>query len=173
MSGERTIPYEEAVRQARLACRQFAMLYFHFAETLVNELGLEKAKPLIQRAIFQLALDRSDRLRARAEDLGLPATPEGMWQASDLPKIAWDKSRGRAHCPYAEAWVEYYAEYPWFKEIAPLYCDVIDTTNIENFSKGISHRITANVLTGDASCEREYFSSQAVKEGRLSYGSRD
>jgi hypothetical protein len=94
---------------------------------------------------------------------------------NDLPFIAWsawDPSMGGVRCPYAEAWLGYFEEYPWFKRFASLYCDVIDTTNIENFSRTTSHRITKNLLWGDASCEREYFESEDVKSGKFTYGSR-
>jgi hypothetical protein len=56
--------------------------------------------------------------------------------------------------------------------MASLYCDVIDTTNIENFSRTTSHRLTQNLLWGDRSCEREYFESDAVQQGTYTYGKR-
>ncbi|MDR0629288.1 MAG: hypothetical protein LBG24_06590 [Treponema sp.] len=37
------------VGEVRLACRQFAMLYFHFCKVLVESLGEDKALPLVQR----------------------------------------------------------------------------------------------------------------------------
>jgi hypothetical protein len=73
-------------------------------------------------------------------------------------------------CPYAETWTGYFRDYPWFRRFASLYCDVIDTTNIENFTRTTSHRITKNLLWGDASCEREYFESEKVKRGIFTYG---
>ena len=76
---------------------------------------------------------------------------------------------GGLRCPYAQQWVGYYEAYPWFRRFASLYCDVIDTTNIENFSRTLSHRITANLLWGDPSCEREYFPSDAVAQGHFTY----
>jgi hypothetical protein len=80
---------------------------------------------------------------------------------------------GGVRCPYAEVWLEYFKENHWFKRFASLYCDVIDTTNIENFTRTTSHKINKNLLWGDPSCEREYFESNAVKEGKLSYGRRE
>ncbi len=169
----KSIPYQEAVNEVRKACRQFAMLYFHFARVLVEELGAEKAKPLIQKAIFQLAIDRSDQLRKKAEKEGLELTMENFMKVTDLPMIGWVKELGCNHCPYAQTWFNYLDEYPWFKELAPLYCDVIDTTNAENFTGRLSHKITENVLTGGNYCEREYYPSEQVEKGVYSYGKRD
>jgi hypothetical protein len=50
-----------------------------------------------------------------------------------------------------------------------MYCDVIDTTNIENFTRTTSHRITKNLLWGDDECSREYFESEPVKQGKFTY----
>lgn len=172
MSEIQTIEYEKAVTEVRKACRQFAMLYFNFSKTLVEELGQEKAKEVVQKALFSLSLDRTDQLREKAREQGLDFTQENFRKLTDLPFIAWNKALGRNHCPYAETWVGYYNKYPWFKELAPLYCDVIDTTNIENFSRTLSHKITKNVLNGDETCERIYFPSGDVEKGEFTYGSR-
>lgn len=173
MSADKAVEFKAAVAEVRKACRQFAMLYFHFSKVLVEELGVEKAKPLIQKAIFELALDRSEKLREKAAKEGLEYTMETFMKISDLPMIGWVKELGRNHCPYAETWVKYFEEYPWFKELAPLYCDVIDTTNAENFTRNTSHKITENVLTGGETCLREYFPSEKVSKGVYSYGEKD
>lgn len=172
MSEEKTITYENAVLEVRKACRQFAMLYFNFCRVLVESLGLDNAKPIIQKAVFNLALDRTDRLRRTAAERGLPLTKETFDAINDLPRIGWDKALGQNHCPYAEAWRPYFEKYPWFSKLAPLYCDVIDTTNIENFSGELSHRLVKNVLNGDETCERIYFPEERVKAGKLTYGER-
>jgi hypothetical protein len=164
------------VGDVRLACRQFAMLYFRFCKTFVEALGEEAALPLVQKTVFELSLDRTDRTRAKALSLGLTPSLENFPVVNDLPSIAWDAWKpedGGVRCPYAEAWLGYFKDYPWFKRFASLYCDVIDTTNIENFSRTTSHRITGNLLWGDASCEREYFESDTVKKGFFTYGKRN
>lgn len=173
MAEKKMIEYEEAVKEVRRACRQFAMLYFHFSKVLVEEFGEEKAKGLIQKAIFELAIDRSDKLREKASKAGLDLTMDCFMKITDLPMMAWVKELGRNHCPYGETWMEYYEEYPWFKNVAPFYCDVIDTTNAENFTQKMSHKITENVLTGGASCEREYFESEDVAKGVFTYGEKN
>ena len=162
--------------EVRRAARHFAMLYFNFCKILVDAHGEEKAFPMVQKAIFNLSLERTDLSRAKALEAGAATDLEQFGHFNDLPTIgwsAWDPGMGGVRCPYAEQWLSYYQQYPWFKRFASLYCDVIDTTNIENFSGTLSHKITANLLWGDASCEREYFECAAVKAGQLTYGKRE
>lgn len=173
MSKENTIEYDMAIKEIRKACRQFAMLYFHFSKVLVDEFGEDKAKSLIEKTIFNLAIDRSDKLRDKAQKAGIDFTMEGFSEITDLPMIAWLPELKHDHCPYAETWFDYFKEYPWFEKLAPLYCDVIDTTNAENFTKKLSHKITKNVLTGGESCERIYFPSDKVAKGGFTYGEKD
>ncbi len=163
------IPTEEAVLQVRKECRQFAMLYFHFCKTLVEQFGEENAKPLVIRALLSLSRQRVDGIRKKADQLGLAYTPESFNEVNDLPNIGWVKELGREHCPYAVCWRQYFDAYPWFRSFAPLYCNVIDTNNIEYFTGNLSHRLTKNVLTGDDTCERIYFESPAVHDGKYTY----
>lgn len=160
---------KQAILEVRKECRQFAMLYYHFCATLTTSLGEEAALALAQKAIFSLSRDRSLRLREKAETLGLPLTPESFLGVNDLPMCAWTDEFGGAVCPYAEAWLPYFEDSPWFARFASLYCDVIDTTNIEVFSGELSHKITKNLLWGDDCCAREYFPSDEVREGRFTY----
>lgn len=169
-----TVPREQMVDEIRKAARQFAMLYFHFCDVLQKTYGLEKTKELVRQTVFELAVDRSDQLREKAHSLGKSTeTREDFMDVIDLPFCGWIPQWGTDHCPYAETWRTYFDEYPWFKELAPYYCDVIDTTTIENFTKHLSHKLTQNVLVEGESCEREYFESEEVKKGNYTYGSKE
>ncbi|MBD5536462.1 MAG: hypothetical protein HDQ99_12535 [Lachnospiraceae bacterium] len=167
---EGTVEKKLMVDQIRLAARQFAMLYFHFSKVLYENYGAEKAKDLVRQAVFEQALERSDIMREKAiaEQKGTD-TVEDFMSVIDLPFCGWIPQWGEDHCPYAENWRGYLEKYPWFQEFATFYCDVIDTTTIENFTKHISHEITQNVITEGQSCERKYFESEAVKGGRFTY----
>lgn len=166
----------EVVIEVRKAARHFAMLYFHFCKNLVDTIGEEQAFPVVQKTIFELSIDRSDRIRAKALSLGLEPTLANFPKVNDLATPGWEGWRpvmGGHRCIYADVWLERFDEYPWFKRFASLYCDVIDTTNIENFSRTTSHRITSNLLWGDSACNREFFESEQVKKGIFTYGKRD
>jgi hypothetical protein len=165
----------QAVIEVRKACRQFAMQYFSFCKALIETLDEDEALSIAQKAIFNLALDRTDRMREKVFAAGLEPTLENYFEWNDIAGLAWEgwtPAISNVVCPYAEIWLGYFDAYPWFKRFASLYCDVIDTTTIENFSRTTSHRITENVLWGDSSCEREYFESQEVSNGHFTYGIR-
>ena len=160
--------------EVRMATRQFAMLYFHFVKTLVEEFGEDRARSLVQKAVFELACDRTDQLRAKAERLGIAHdNMDNFNDYADLALSGWDPELGADHCPYAQVWRTYYDEYPWFRRFAPLYCDVIDTTVAETLTRRVSHRITENVLNGAQTCNRVYFESPNVAQGWFTYGVRD
>ena len=164
------------LKDVRLACRQFAMLYFHFCKSLREAMGEEEAFTLVQKTLFNLSLDRTDKARKRAAEQGLETTLENFSKVNDLPYVGWflwDPAMGGVKCPYAEAWLEYFDKHPWFKRFASHYCDVIDTTNMENFTRTLSHKITKNLLWEDSECAQEYFESDDVKKGILTYGKRE
>lgn len=166
---------KDKILEVRKACRQFAMQYFHFCKNLVDAFGEEAAIPLVQKSVFELSLDRSGRMREEALKKNLEPTLANFRKVSDLAFVGWsgwEPSMGGVRCPYAEVWLGYYDEFPWFKRFASLYCDVIDTTNIENFTHTTSHKITKNLLWGDDECAREYFESENVKAGNFTYGQR-
>ena len=62
---EGTIDKEYAVNEVRKAARQFALLYFHFSKVLYEQFGLEQAKEIIQRVVFEQAVDRSDQMKEK------------------------------------------------------------------------------------------------------------
>lgn len=162
------------VLQVRKAARQFAMLYFHFCKVLYERCGLERTKEIVQKTIFELALDRSGQMREKALAQGLRAdSVEDFMSVTDLPLAGWLPELKENHCPYAQVWRGYLEQYPWFKELAPFYCDVIDTTTIENFTGCLSHRITQNVILEGCECRREYFESEKVRQGEYTYGTKE
>lgn len=169
LTGE--VSREREVDQIRKAARQFALLYFHFSKVLYDQFGLEKAKDIIRQVVFEQAVDRAEQLRQQAKALGNGTdTVEDFHKNIDLPFDGWIAEWGENHCPYGEIWREYSKQYPWFKELAPFYCDVIDTTTIEHFTGHLSHRITQNVILEGTECRREYFESDKVKKGEYTYG---
>lgn len=171
---EGTVERKLMVDQIRRGARQFAMLYFHFCYTLYKQFGMEKTKELVRQSIFELAVDRSDQMRERAAKEGIGTdTLEDFRAVTDLPKCGWIPEWGKDHCPYGEIWRSYFEKYPWFQELAPFYCDVIDTTTIENYTRRLSHKILQNVMFEGESCERTYFESDSVKEGVFTYGSKE
>ena len=58
----------------RAECRQFAMLYYHMCQVLVETQGVAQAKESVREILYRLSLDRTDQLREKAGELGLPCT---------------------------------------------------------------------------------------------------
>ncbi|MBR6308904.1 MAG: hypothetical protein IKR39_09895 [Lachnospiraceae bacterium] len=170
---EGTVDRAREVDQIRKAARHFAMLYFHLSKTLYENFGLEKAKILIQTIVFELGEDRALQMKEKAKALGLTdLTHEDFMKVVDIPFDGWIKEWGENHCPYAEVWRKYIPENPWFQELAPFYCDVIDTTTTEVFTGRESQKITQNVITHGTACLRNYFEKEEVKKGEYTYGKR-
>jgi len=160
------------VVEVRKACRHFAMLYFHFCNNLVKELGEEKAYHIVQKTLFEMAIDRSDQLKVIAKNKNLELTMENFPLVNDLPRSGWVKELGREQCPYAETWFFYVKKYIWFKKFAELYCWVVDTTNCENFTGNTSYKMTQCVFWGDSGCSHVYIKSDDVKNGKYKYGTK-
>lgn len=164
--SEKSVPLRTAISDIRQACFHFADLYYHFSRVLVEELGPERGKLLIEKAVRHRAIERGEKLRERAIAMGVPLNMEGWSRVTDIPFTGWDKSFGRLTCPYAAAWLPRLDKEPWFQEIAQLYCDVNDTQVTESFTGDTSQRITKNVLCGDETCEREYFPIEKKDAGK-------
>ena len=99
------------LKDLRLACKQFARLYFNLCKTLRDALGEETAFSLTQKTVFNLSLDRTDKAREQAAIRGLETTLENFAAVNDLPAIGWSgwkQEMGGVRCPYAEVWLEYF-----------------------------------------------------------------
>ena len=152
------ISKKDAVTEVRKACDQFSDLYFHVAKTLYLRFGEEETKAILEEAVASRAEERGKKLRETAEKLNLESTIENWYTITDIPFLGWDPSYGRFVCPFSESWVKRFDDYPWFKDIASLYCDVNDTTVHEYYTgHRETQKITKNVLWGDDSCDRVFF----------------
>ena len=160
----------EAVAQIRSMATQFADLYFCFVQEIRVALGDEAAREMVRRVLFQRARERAAAMVARAQAQGIERTPENMPRVSDIAYMGWAPALGREHCPFGVAWNARIAQYPWFREYARMYCDVMDTTVAEAFTGNCSHKLLKNVVLGDESCERVYYPDEAVKDGHFTYG---
>lgn len=170
MKNEEQISREFAVSEVRNMAFQFSDLYFTFVSELRERLGEEEAITIATRVLFRRAAERAFDMVRRAEAEGVARIPENINRMTDVPFLGWDASFGRDLCPYGAAWNRRIAENPWFQRFARLYCDVTDTTIAEIFTGCYSHRLYHNVVLGDDACEREYFLSDSVREGKWTYG---
>lgn len=170
MNNEEQISRKFAVDEVRNMAFQFSDLYFTFVSELRERLGEEAAVEIATRVVFRRAAERAFDMIRRAEAEGKARVPDNIITLTDVPFLGWDASFGRDMCPYGAAWNRRIAENPWFRRFACLYCDVTDTTIAEIFTGCYSHKLYRNVVLGDETCEREYYLSEDVKNGKYTYG---
>ena len=148
------ISKEEALRQIQLGLRRGALLYHFFAKTLIDELGEERGNALIRRAIDAYGTYIGKEARRKADEKGLPPTPENF--ESDLPMLAWEsekvvvdgEERVRVHhCPLAREWLEVGEG----KKARP-YC-FVDQAKMQGFNPDFEYVHVKNLLDGDPYCE--------------------
>ncbi|MBW2059032.1 MAG: L-2-amino-thiazoline-4-carboxylic acid hydrolase [Deltaproteobacteria bacterium] len=144
----------EALLQVERALRRLALLYHFFAKTLAEELGEKRGAVLTRKAIDAYGTHIGHRARRRAEELGLPLTPENF--ESDLPDLAWQtesvvidgEQRVRVHhCPLAAEWIELGEA-----KTGRLYC-FVDQAKMRGFNPDFDYLHLRNILEGDPYCE--------------------
>ncbi|MFW9831132.1 MAG: L-2-amino-thiazoline-4-carboxylic acid hydrolase [Candidatus Thorarchaeota archaeon] len=143
-----TISKPECTHQVRQMGRMFGLLYYHFAKTIVQELGEVEGKNLIQKAIHQYGIDRGNQIRQIVEKKGLELSFENLARHIDLPSLGWESNEeGTTYCCYAQVWLEKSAE-----DLGILYCDV-DYAVIEGYNPKIKLERLKNVLQGNNLCK--------------------
>ena len=128
----RMIPFEEARREVEIACRRIALLHLSYAKTIIEELGEERGRRLIAKAIKEYGIRIGERTRREVLEKGLPPTPENfnVGRSLSVPKFgAHDRAetvevegetRRRIYgCTFAKLWKEYGEE-----DLGRLYCYV-------------------------------------------------
>lgn len=151
-----TIPYDEA-REAVLAmARRVALLHMAYSRTLVDELGEERGRTLIERAIRAYGCHIGERTRARVEALGLEPQPDNFAQGSDLSPLGFPaesvtvdgEARSRCwSCVLADVWHAYGEQ-----ALGSLYCGV-DPAKMEAYNSDWTMVHTRKIPDGDECCE--------------------
>jgi hypothetical protein len=144
-------------QEVRKACRLLALLYHHFATTLVEELGQAEGERLIDKAVWSFGKHRGEEIRRQIEAQSLELTQENVNKLSDLPPLGWETKRidmpnGEkrtliSFCPLAETWKELGAE-----SLGRRYCFV---DQAKHAASGLPGEFVhaQNVLDGDTICE--------------------
>jgi nitroreductase len=151
---EEKISKSDALAEVKKALRRAALIYHHFAETAVKELGKAKGLELVRKAVDAYGDQVGAEAKKKAHKKGESLTPENF--ESDLPDMAWNteevtvdgEQRVRVfHCPLAAEWLE------WGNpEIARLYC-FVDQAKMKGFNPDYEYVHIKNLLDGDAYCE--------------------
>jgi len=147
LSEKKVFTREEAEAQVRTMARLFGLMFYHFANLLVEELGEERGKALVKEAVKRFGLDRARRVRAEVIRMGLEPTLENYRKVLDLPTIGWGGPTRETFCPFAEVWIGRGAE-----DLCKLYCDV-DIWKYVGYNPRIKVMRTRWLLEGDRDCK--------------------
>jgi hypothetical protein len=150
----------EAEAEVGKAVRRLALLHLAFAETAIAELGEEKGRELVVKAIRSYGLKIGGTTRRQAEEAGLPPTPETFEKVPGEAypsigahdKVEIEQRDGRmvihAHgCLLAKVWKEYGGE-----ELGRLYC-LTDPAQFMAFEPGTALVHLKAEPDGDDHCE--------------------
>lgn len=156
MDESQVVPIEEARQGVRNMSRRLGLLHICFARTLIDELGEEKGRELIERAIWTYGTRVGEQIRARVHALGLEPTLENFSHGSDLPAIGFEgqsvvvdgEPRHQAFgCALAEVWAEYGEQ-----ELGGLYC-LVDPAKMQAYNPDWTMVHTKKIPRGDECCE--------------------
>lgn len=126
------IPLDEAKREVEITSRRIALLHLSYAKTLVEELGEEKGRELIAKAIKDYGIRIGEKTRKEVLDQGLEPTPEnfsagkslripkfGMHDRIETVEVDGEPRRRAYGCVLGKLWKEYGEE-----KLGRLYCYV-------------------------------------------------
>jgi len=154
------IPFEEARRQVEITAERIGLLHLSYARILVEELGEEKGKELILKAIKDYGKKCGERVRKRVVAQGLEPIPEnyGSGDSRDVPAFGMHTGRETLEidgerrvrafgCVMARIWKEYGED-----ELGRLYC-YVDPAKYMSFNPRFKLVHIKALPDGDDYCE--------------------
>jgi predicted ArsR family transcriptional regulator len=144
-----TFTRQECFDQVRAMARLFGLMFYHFSNLAVEELGDEKGKEFVAEAVKRFGLERAERVRKEVEKMGLEPVLENYNKVLDLPRIGWGGKTREDFCPFAEIWIAKGAE-----DLCKLYCEV-DIWKFVGYNPDIKVKRIRSVLEGDRDCAYE------------------
>lgn len=142
------ISQDEGAQQVRKVGNQVGLLFYHFAKTLVKELGEKQGKALVLKAVNSYGTERGKAIREKVLQAGLELTYENFGKFYDLPSSGWEYSDdGTTYCCYAQAWTDRGVE-----DLGRLYCEV-DFALLKAYNPKMQLKRVGSILDGDPCCK--------------------
>lgn len=150
------VPLAEARQAVSWINRRLGLLHMCYARMLVAELGEEKGRELIKKAIWDFGAKVGQEQIKRVEALGLEPTLENMSKGNDLSPIGFDirqadvdgEPRFRAYnCQIGQAWLDYGEE-----DLGGLYC-LVDPSKTQAYAPGWELLHIRKITDGSPYCE--------------------
>jgi hypothetical protein len=148
------ISKDQAFKEVLSMIRRTALLHYCFSKTLIEELGEERGKELILKAIHSYGEKVGKKVKEETLAKGLDLLIENYQE--DLPTLGWEieraivegEPRARIHvCHLANVWKDLGAP-----EIGRLYC-YVDQAKYKAYNPTIECIHMKNALEGDPHCE--------------------
>jgi len=142
-----------------LMARRMALLYHYLTQAIVERLGDEEGKELVEDAVWKYGQHCGSAVREAVLARGMEPTPQNFAAVADLPSRGWRSGpcraadgrefKGTTLCPLAKTWQAVGTG----RELARLYCRV-DQAKFAAYYGGEYVCVHAhNVLDGDSCCE--------------------
>jgi hypothetical protein len=153
---QKRVSAAEARKAVRDISRRVGLLHMCYARTLVNELGEERGRELIKKAIWDYGTKIGERVRERVVAMGLEPTLENMGKGSDLSPIGFDHRSVEVDgeprdqfldCALAEPWMTYDEQ-----ELGGLYC-LVDPAKTQAYNPNYTMVHVFKILNGHPHCE--------------------
>ena len=154
---EKKVPLHEAMEQVRITARRLALMHLAFSRTLIEELGEDKGKKAIIKAVMEYGRMVGETNKAGHQDLPFYGLHEKYTdgdeefldtrEKANIAGKGLDFSRYRVHgCVLAKTFLEHNE-----KELGCLYCYVDSAKSMAaDPSKKLIH--TACEVVGDGFC---------------------
>ncbi len=143
-----TISIDDCASQVRTMGNLVGLLFYHFAATLIQELGEETGKMLTLKAIRSYGRSRGHAIRKSVLDHGLELSIENFSKFSDLPSLGWKHDdEGVTYCCFAEPWLEREEQ-----ELGKLYCEV-DIAKMKAYNPAMRVEQVKSILNGETCCK--------------------
>ena len=151
-----TVALEEAKEQVSKVCRRLGLLHLSFAKTVVEELGEEKGKQLVLKAIKDYGARIGREVKAKAIAQGLADTPAnykedlplyGMHERKETIEVGGEERTRMYGCVMAKVWNELGAG-----ELGRFYC-YVDPAKYMSFNPNFKLVHTKALPDGDEYCE--------------------
>jgi hypothetical protein len=149
-----TVDREQAFREVVSIIRRAALIHYHYAKTLIDELGKEKGEELALKAIRAYGEAVGSKVKEQTLAKGLDLALENYQE--DLPSLGWEiepvlvdgEPRARVReCQLANVWQE-----QGDPAIGRLYCHM-DQAKFQAYNPDLVCVHEKNVLDGDPYCE--------------------
>ena len=154
------IPLKEAEKEVEITSRRIALLHLSYAKTLIEELGEEKGRELIAKAIRDYGIRIGERTRKEVLEKGLKPTPEnfsvgrhlsiprfGMHERFEEVEVEGETRKRAYGCVLAKLWKEYGEE-----KLGRLYC-YVDVAKYMAYNPNYKMIHIKTIPDGDEYCE--------------------